>query len=329
MIYPHAIRLRGPWQFEPLARSVEGSDGQIIERCDDLPPPGRGTVPSDWGAALGADFRGRVAYRRSFNPPATLDSYERLWLIVEGADAQGAVWLNGVQLGQVLGRAVCGTFDITRLLGPRNEIVLEIDLPAGDAPPRPGREHLPGGPIGEARLEVRAERFIEGLALWSDGEADDPHLAVRGAIGGERTDAALAVVIGACDHELVYLETGSGKRFEATFRALGLPVWTPDSPATVPVEIKLLESGSSIWRQSLETGFRPAPASAESMRIEAILSEHDYADFDHNGTTIIQQVPARWVASVCPRLAHHPCIVAWSRTGGPSADALTFGRPWM
>jgi len=330
MAYPHAIRLRGPWQFEPLARSILASDGQIVELSDDLPPPGRSTVPSDWGATLGTNFRGRVAYRRSFNPPA-LDPHERLWLVVEGADAQGTVWLNGVQVGQVLGRAGSGTFDITRLVGPRNEIVLEIDLSADDAPPRPGREHLPGGPIGEVRLEVRSERFVDQLALWSCGEADDPHLAIRGSILGERAETSLAVVVGACDHELVYLETGWHKRFEATFPAPGLPVWTPDSPATVPVEIKLLESGSSVWRQSLETGFRPAPASADSLRLEAILSERDYADFDRNGTAIVQQVPATWVASVCPSLAHHPCIVAWSRTNRFVSPRfkLTFGRPWV
>jgi beta-galactosidase/beta-glucuronidase len=329
MIYPHAIRLRGPWQFEPLARSVEASDGQIVEHHDDLPPPGRGTVPSDWGAALGTDFRGRVAYSRSFNPPGTLDPHERLWLVVEGVDAWGVVSLNGTRLGEVPGYAVWSGFDITRLVGPRNEVTLEVELHMGNASLRPGRENLPGGPIGEVRLEVRSQQFIEGLALFSCGEPDDPRLAVRGRIGGESSESTLAVVVGALDRELAYLEAGAGAGFEAVFPAAGLPIWRPDAPLGVPVEVKLLDGGSSVWRQALETGFRAAAASSDSVRLDAILSEGDYREFDRKGTTIVQHVPSEWIESVCPRLAHHPSIVAWSGPGEPSSQSLTFGRPWL
>jgi beta-galactosidase/beta-glucuronidase len=331
MPYPHSIRLRGPWQFEPLARSQAAPDGQIVEHCDDLPPAGRSTVPCDWGTVLGTDFRGRVGYRRSFNAPATLDPHERLWLVVEGADARGGVWVNGAGLGDVPGYAVWSAFDVTSLVGPRNEIRLEVDLPAGAAALRPGRENLAGGPIGEVRLEVRSAQFLEGLAVFSCGEREEPHLAIRGRIAGEPTQASLAVVIGAGDRELAYLEPRLGSEFEAEFSAADVPVWTPDRPVTAPVEIKLLEGGSSVWRHIVETGFRAPLSTADTARLDAILSEQDYVEFDRKGTTVVQHVPPDWIERVCPRLAHHPSILAWSagKRGEPSAQTLTFGRPWV
>ena len=53
-------------------------------------------------------------------------------------------------------------FDIRRLLADRNLLTLNVNLPryeSGAATAanidRPGREHLPGGPIREIRLEIR------------------------------------------------------------------------------------------------------------------------------------------------------------------------------
>src|ERR1700752_3227561 len=118
MPYPHAIRLRGPWQLEPLARYVLTAKGSI-ESLDDLPAPCRTTVPSDWGSLLGDDFRGRVRYRRSFNAPPSLDPHERIWLVVEGVDARGTISLNDTPLCNVLGYALVAEFDITSLVAPR------------------------------------------------------------------------------------------------------------------------------------------------------------------------------------------------------------------
>jgi hypothetical protein len=331
MPYPHAIRLRGPWQFEPLARSLLASNGQILERTDDLPPAGRGTVPSDWGSTLGTAFRGRVAYRRSFNPPGSLDPHERLWLVVEGVDARGVVSLNGRRLGEVPGYAIWSGFEITRLVGPRNEISLEVELFAADQSAiRPGRQNLPGGPTGEVRLEVRSSRFIDGLAMWSCGEPDEREFAVCGRIDGEPTQTPLSVVIGGCDRELAYLEPRPGAQFEARFSAADIPVWTPESPVTVPIEVKLLEGGSSVWRQVLHAGFRPGASSSGATRLDQILSENEYLAFDQKGTTIIQHIPPEWTEAVCLRLAHHPSIAAWSagRNERP-LGTVTFGRPWV
>ena len=131
------------------------------ESHESLPPPGRVQLPADWGLTLGPDFRGRVRYTRRFGLPTNLEPDEKVWLVVEGVDYFGAVALNDTPLGDVTGYAgPPAEFQVTPLLGERNILTLEIELPAyepGAAPPvRSGREHLSGGPIGEVRLEIRS-----------------------------------------------------------------------------------------------------------------------------------------------------------------------------
>jgi hypothetical protein len=160
MIYPHPIRLRGPWEYEPLAWTRLRADGLIEALPREVPPPGRLLLPGDWGGVLGQEFRGRVRFTRSFNPPTGIDPGEQIWLLIEGVDYFGTATLNEQLLGDLWGYAEPHEYDISTLVGPRNRLVIEVDLPelAPDAPPldRPGREHLPGGLIGEVRLEIRA-----------------------------------------------------------------------------------------------------------------------------------------------------------------------------
>ncbi len=156
----HVIRLRGPWEYEPLARVWIDARGERSESRESLPAAGRQHLPADWGLTLGADFRGRVRYTRRFGLPTNLEPREHVWLVVEGVDYSGRLELNDSQLGEVTG---CigppAEFNVTALLGERNVLILEVELanyePSATAPHRPGREYLPGGPIGEVRLEIR------------------------------------------------------------------------------------------------------------------------------------------------------------------------------
>jgi hypothetical protein len=156
----HIIRLRGPWDYEPLARVWIGEGDARRESVETLPAGGRIQVPSDWGATLGTAFRGRVRYARRFVLPTNLDPHERVWVVVEGVDYYGAVSLNATPLGRIVGYSHSVEFDVTELLLPRNVLALEVELPqyeTGTATPeRPGRESFPGGPIGEVRLEIRS-----------------------------------------------------------------------------------------------------------------------------------------------------------------------------
>src|SRR6202008_3044703 len=82
LVYPHRIRLRGPWQCEPVGG----------------PAPFRMTLPCRWAEGGLGDFTGRVRFRRRFGYPGQIDDYERVWLTFTGAESVVTVTLNGNSL---------------------------------------------------------------------------------------------------------------------------------------------------------------------------------------------------------------------------------------
>jgi hypothetical protein len=187
----HSIRLRGPWDYQPLARAELQADGSIRFDDRDLPAGGTMALPADWGAALGQDFRGLVRFTRRFTQPTGLDETTRVWLVIDNIDWQATVTLNGTFLGCVqlaktppsarllvspspplpLSPSLLPSvsspalpcparFDITAHHAPRNALTIDVLLPGSGvgAPPlaRPGRENLAGGLIGLVRLEIEA-----------------------------------------------------------------------------------------------------------------------------------------------------------------------------
>lgn len=154
----HTIRLRGPWQIAALARTVFIAADTTTAEPGELPAATETAVPGDWGAALGNDFRGKVRYSRRFGMPTNLSPEERVSIVIALVDWRATIELNGEMLGsQTLGDGE-RKYEITRLLKPRNELQIIVELPrladSGVSLVRPGREHLPGGLIGEVRLEI-------------------------------------------------------------------------------------------------------------------------------------------------------------------------------
>jgi hypothetical protein len=140
-MYPHVIRLRGPWECLP-------ADGATSE-----PPsePLRVTPPCDVHEVIGADFRGRVLLRRSFHAPVALVANEALWLVVESVGAPARVTLDGALLGEIEpGRDVLWEWNITTR--QRERMLLEIELTVG--------EEVSGPTLGAVRLEVRDARIL-------------------------------------------------------------------------------------------------------------------------------------------------------------------------
>jgi hypothetical protein len=121
----HRIRLRGPWDYAVLAGEGAGP----------LPPSGRAKMPADWQSLFGADFRGRGQFRRGFHQPTGVEGSQRVWLSIDAGPAFSidAVALNGTPLEVANASAL--RIDITDLLRPHNELVLELGLAHGGQAP--------------------------------------------------------------------------------------------------------------------------------------------------------------------------------------------------
>jgi len=171
---PHSIRLRGPWEYQPLARFRPLASGQLRVMHESLPAGGTLNLPGDWGDALGRDFEGIVRFTRCFHCPTGLEADSRVWLVVEDVDSHARIELNDHYLGEVAsGRSSVARdqaddahvqfcparFDITPILRPQNRLSISVTSPSlatHDSQPvsRPGREGQPGGLIGLIRLEI-------------------------------------------------------------------------------------------------------------------------------------------------------------------------------
>lgn len=142
LMYPHIIRLRGPWEWQAV-------DGTPHER-------GKLKFPADWDAALGHRAAATLLLRRFFHCPTGLDPHERLWLVVETTGRRARVSLNGVALGESNASSSHVDDDITSIVQTRNE--LEVRVEAGTAEP----------PLGEVRLEIRTTFLADGAPCGGD-----------------------------------------------------------------------------------------------------------------------------------------------------------------
>jgi hypothetical protein len=153
----HVIRLRGPWQLEPIEQYLRRDDGRFQRTNSGLPHSGRSTMPADWSGLLGRDFFGRVRYHRIFQMPTGLESGAPVWLVVEPPRSRGVVALGGRLLGEAVWGGPPARFKITERLEEHNRLEIIVEHPALDAAV-PGDDDdfqsRPGGLVGEVRLEI-------------------------------------------------------------------------------------------------------------------------------------------------------------------------------
>jgi hypothetical protein len=178
-MYPHRIRLRGPWEYEPLARSITLPDGTRRYSSEDLPAPGRINMPARWREAGLAGFAGKVRLRRRFGLPRRLDANERVWLTFAGADSVMSICLNGQFLGEHSQASGPFEFPITELLRDRNELVAEIE----------SRDDS-GSLWGEVALEIRCLAFLRDVQARLDSHCR--HLIAEGRVVASDKDASPA-----------------------------------------------------------------------------------------------------------------------------------------
>ncbi len=227
--YPHRIRLRGPWDCEPLERQPLG----------DLPPPRRMTLPCRWADGGLPDFTGRVRFRRRFGCPGQIDDWERVWLTFEGAPDRAVVRLNGADLGEHAGDGSF-EFDATRLLRLRNELVVDVDGTAER-----------GGLWGETALEVRCTAFLREVRVWVEGA--DLHAA--GLVVGEAERPLDLYVL--LDGSTTAYTTVAAAPAGTPFHIIADRPPPPGQPAVVQVD---LVNGAVVWY----TGALELPASGQA-----------------------------------------------------------------
>ena len=161
----HTIRLRGPWQLEPLQRYVKRSFGGYDSLTVGLRASDRSQMPADWGQFLGPDVLGaRAISVASSKADEARIRDDRVWLVVEPPRSCGLVRVNRTFVGNLRYGSAAGRFDITDLIEDHNVVDIDVEHPEldddGNAPDD-GGIYVPGGLIGEVRLEIE-ERFTVG-----------------------------------------------------------------------------------------------------------------------------------------------------------------------
>ena len=192
-MYPHRIRLHGPWQYEPLARTRITAEGRCETTSGSVPEPGRARIPTTWRGTPLDGLRGRVRWRRPFHAPRSLDPGERLWVVFDGVDYFSEPSLNGVQLGRHEGYFEPFGYDVTSLVQPRNQLVVDVDCPAESAGSRrlirgsleTTRPPFIGGMWGEVALEVRATCCLRDVRVRTMPSGPGGAIAVTGQTVGD------------------------------------------------------------------------------------------------------------------------------------------------
>jgi hypothetical protein len=363
-MYPHRIRLRGPWECEPLTRTVLHPPFDfrgVVSVEGPVPSPCRVTMPCRWGKALG-DFAGRVRFRRFFNYPGRIDPHERVWLTFAGSDYFTTARLNGQVIATNLGPFTPFEAEITSLLRPRNELVVEVDCPAppGDHP----EWTLPRGPVAigngglwrEVALEVRCPAHLEHVRMWATfSPAIKLHIA--GKVSGVGKELELYVLgDGKTVAYLPHLDASAqGTPFE---QAIDMPAdierWWPRThgmPSLHRVQVDLVQGGSLWYRLERDFGFREIEDRGDVVVVngrEIALTAENYAgvhsptgpdihaECDAKGILIRQALPVapampdqtlEQIEAIVRRLEHHACIAGWVHNAPPDlAEKIKRGR---
>src|ERR1700722_17883699 len=115
-MYPHRIRLLGPWDYEVLP------DAKV---SPEPPLRGRVTMPSDIASAGLPGFSGSLRFSRRFGMPRSRDSEEHYWLVFDAPADSLAVVLNERPLGKLAGSGKF-SFEVTGSLLERNLIEVTV-----------------------------------------------------------------------------------------------------------------------------------------------------------------------------------------------------------
>ncbi len=213
-MYPHRIRLRGPWCYAPLAGSL---------------PTGVMRLPCRWRDGGLDEFSGKVRFTRHFGSPRRLDPYERVWLTVAGVSGSCEIDLNDKFVGHRQGIDHPVEFPITDLIRPRNTLTITVEADSN------------GGIWGEVALEIRAAAWLSDVTVeaWSEGE--NGFLRLRAAVRGEaERPLDLYAILGRST--ALQAAVSAGQSFELVSEPLPPERWREERAVCVE-----LMNGASAW----------------------------------------------------------------------------------
>jgi hypothetical protein len=227
--YPHRIRLRGPWECEPL-----GAPGGQPRA------PLRMTMPCRWREGGLGDFAGRVRFTRRFGYPGRIDADERVWLTFAGVEGTAEVRLNGQPLGRHEGAAGPFEHEVTRLLQARNQLVVEVEELTGR-----------GGLWGDVALEIRRTAHLRGVRAWAEpGDAPSALQVVGEVVGTAARPLDLYVLLDGANVAHAMVEAApEGRPFRLSAETAG------QGAGSVRVE---LVDAATVW-YAVEQSVAPSP----------------------------------------------------------------------
>jgi hypothetical protein len=221
-MYPHRIRLRGPWQCEPLGWADEP-----------VPASRTVTLPARWADVGLPGFTGRVRFRRRFGYPGQIDAHERVYLTFAGIGGRASLRLNDSPLGEVPSDTLHAEFEVTTLLGPRNELVIDVEGPAED-----------GGLWGEVALEIRCAAFLRDVSAWAEG--GQLHVAGTAAGTADRP-LDLYALLGRFNAAYTTIEpTPEGKTFHLVSETMEPERFRDEAGGPAQVQVDLV-NGAVVW----------------------------------------------------------------------------------
>jgi hypothetical protein len=242
-MYPHRIRLHGPWECEPLTGLVAGANASTTF-------PRRVNMPYRWDEAGLANFIGCVRFRRRFGYPGRIEVHERVWLTFAGLASKTEVRLNGLLLGQQDKSLEAFEFEVTGLLQARNELIVDVEGTARSS-----------SLWDEVALEVRCTAFLRQLRCFAILTGQEAELRVSGqVVGVAERPLELYIVL---DRSVIAYQqvtaTEDGRPFEVVVPALDREDWLdPAGQLRGPVVQVDLVNGATVWYTSEGTlSFEP------------------------------------------------------------------------
>jgi len=143
------MHLKGPWQFEWIDQSTPSGPSHVEGENSPLLRQGRAKMPADWRSLFG-EASGCVRFRRRFHCPTNLEPREQVFIVFDGVGGAARVALNENLLGTSTHDGTTAEFDITDLLEPANELVVDLEFDTSRA------EATDGGLWGPVAIEIRS-----------------------------------------------------------------------------------------------------------------------------------------------------------------------------